>query len=100
MTPDHHEPEPSSNATKVRDAASPLYFVVAALLWTLTIAALGYWHYDRVAAGFQATAASAARQSIEKDKIYRLWAAEQGGGLCAGNTTDTFQSLSRPYPRA
>jgi len=79
MTRYHHEPGFSSDSTNVKNATSPLYFVVAALFWTLTIAALGYWHYDRVAAGFQATATSAARQSIEKDKIYRLWAAEQGG---------------------
>jgi len=93
MTPDHHEPEPSSKATNVKNAISPLYFVVAALLWTLTIAALGYWHYDRVAAGFQATAASAARQSIEKDKIYRLWAAEQGGVY----VSETPLTPSNPY---
>jgi PAS domain S-box-containing protein len=79
MTQHHHESASPPEASNDKNATSPLYFVVAALLWSVTIATLGYWHYNRVAAGFQATAIAAARQSIEKDKIYRLWAAKHGG---------------------
>ncbi len=93
MTQHRHEPGSPPKPSNDKKATSPLYFVVAALLWTLTIAALGYWHYDRVAAGFQATATAAARQSIEKDKIYRLWASEHGGVY----VPTTPQTPSNPY---
>ncbi len=93
MTQSHHKQTSYREPTNDKNATSPLYFVVAALLWTLTIAALGYWHYDRVAAGFQATALTTARQSIEKDKIYRLWAAEHGGVY----VPITPQTPSNPY---
>ncbi len=93
MTQYPHEPASHPEPSNDKKATSPLYFVVAALLWTLTIAALGYWHYDRVAAGFQATATAAARQSIEKDKIYRLWASEHGGVY----VPKTLQTPSNPY---
>ncbi len=93
MTQHHHERSSSPESTNDRNATSPFYVVVAALLWTLTIAALGYWHYDRVAAGFQATATSAARQSIEKDKIYRLWASDHGGVYVPTSP----QTPSNPY---
>ena len=79
MIQHHQEPTCSSESTNDKKATSPLYFVIAALLWTLMIVALGYWHYNRVAAGFLATAKATARESIEKDKIYRLWASGHGG---------------------
>lgn len=90
----HHQEQTSfPEFTSTSNSTSPLYFVVAALIWTLTIAALGYWHYNRVAAGFLATATATARESIEKDKIYRLWASEHGGVY----VPTTAQTPSNPY---
>lgn len=52
---------------------------IVALLWTLIIGGLGYWHYHQVSAGFLANARTAARYSIQKDMTYRRWATGHGG---------------------
>jgi len=93
MTQHYQEPPSPLEPGNDNNATAPFYFVVAALLWTLTIAALGYWHYNRVAAGFLATATATARESIEKDKIYRLWASTHGGVY----VPTTPQTPSNPY---
>ncbi len=66
---------------------------VVALVWTLIIGGLGYWHYNRVAAGFFENARTAARASIEKDITFRRWATSHGGVY----VPQTEQTPPNPY---
>ncbi len=74
--------EPSSAAdrqTRINVNRFGAVLVLAALVWTLIIAGLGWWHYQRTAFGYLENARTAARYSIQKDMAYRRWSTEHGG---------------------
>ncbi|MFO7812936.1 MAG: DUF3365 domain-containing protein [Pelovirga sp.] len=54
-------------------------FLLSALIWTLAIVGMAYWHYHSTRAAITENARTAARYSIHKDITYRHWATNHGG---------------------
>jgi signal transduction histidine kinase/ActR/RegA family two-component response regulator len=74
-------PEESQNAA-VASASDPqlaAVFLRLAILWTAALLAFGGWNYWQAHTEAVNVAASAARQNINKDVIYRSWASKHGG---------------------
>lgn len=84
---------PEKNGRLDNDNRFSLTLGIVALVWTLIIGGLGYWHYNRVAAGFLENARTAARASIEKDITVRRWATIHGGVY----VPQTEQTPPNPY---
>ena len=74
-------PEESQNAAAAgaSDPQLDAVFLRLAILWSLVLLAFGGWNYWQSHADAVKVAASAARENIKKDVIYRSWASKHGG---------------------
>ncbi|MBD1401211.1 PAS domain S-box protein [Pelovirga terrestris] len=54
-------------------------FLFSALIWTLAIVGMAFWHYHSTRTAITENARTAARYSIHKDITYRQWATRHGG---------------------
>ncbi|MDQ8153249.1 MAG: DUF3365 domain-containing protein [Gemmatimonadota bacterium] len=78
MTPTdaHHEPQHPVAKARVTALA---YLGAAVLVWTLLMAGALWWNLRHVRGTASELALMAARTSLEKDVLYRMWATEHGG---------------------
>ena len=75
-------------------SARPLsIFIAVALFWTLAIAGLGWWNDYQATLAMERTVVQVARESFQKDVVYRRWAARQGGVY----VPRTEQTPANPY---
>jgi PAS domain S-box-containing protein len=78
MTSTNAHSQPQRPLAKTR-ASALAYLVAAILCWTLLLAGALWWNLRHVRATASELALMAARTSLEKDVLYRMWATEHGG---------------------